>query len=196
MHSPKSQAILSLLFSQVFKTSASPSPVKVREAFAPVPSNFNPGIFAIQPNNGGGASDDCGNGPITLNRTTWTSHNMDQLINDMFSTGMSDPNFDFHQSFGNRYNVDFYCPNSFDNCDTTPASCSALSGTTAEKEQGWLGIKAMMNVQQMYLQWEKVMSNSLDTLTQTSADFQSVCLSKSSHHNGEKKKGMHVNNSP
>ncbi|KAM0135242.1 hypothetical protein ACHAO1_005327 [Botrytis cinerea] len=173
MHSPKSQAVLSLLFSQVFKTSASPAPVKVREAFAPVPSNFNPGIFAIQPNNGGGASDDCGNGPITLNRKTWTSHNMDQLINDMFSTGMSDPNFDFHQSFGNRYNVDFYCPNSFDNCDTTPASCSALSGTTAEKEQGWLGIKAMMNVQQMYLQWEKVMSNSLDTLTQTSADFQS-----------------------
>ncbi|KAF7885240.1 hypothetical protein EAF00_011058 [Botryotinia globosa] len=127
MHSSKSQAILSLLFSQVFTISASPTPIEVREALALVPSNFNPGVFAIQPNNGGGASDNCGNGPITLNRDTWASHNMDQLISDMFSTGMSDPNFDFHQAFGNRYNVDFYCPNSFDNCDTTPASCSALS---------------------------------------------------------------------
>ncbi|KAI9647625.1 hypothetical protein NHQ30_004010 [Ciborinia camelliae] len=173
MLSSQSQALIALLLSQVFAVSASPAPVKAREALAPVPSNFNPEIFIIQPNDGGGASDNCGNGPITLNRDTWVSHNMDQLISDMFSKRMSDPAFDFHQEFGNKYNVDFYCPNSFTNCDTTPASCSTLSGTTAEKEQGWLGIKAMMNVQQMYLQWEKVMSNSLDTLTQTTVDFQS-----------------------
>lgn len=174
MLSSKSQAIVALLLSQAFTASASPASVKVRQELAPVPSNFNPEVFAIQPNNGGGASDNCGNGPITLNGDTWASRNMDKVIGDMFSAGMSDPNFDFHQAFGNKYNVDFYCPNSFDNCDTTPPSCSSLSGTTAEKEQGWLGIKAMMNVQQMYLQWEKVMSNSLDTLTQTTIDFQEV----------------------
>lgn len=174
MLSSQSQAILALLISQAVIVSASPAPVKVRDALPAVPSNFNPEIFVIQPNNGGGASDNCGNGPISLNRDTWASHNMDKLIGDMFESRMSDANFDFHQEFGNKYNVDFYCPNSFDNCDTTPASCSALSGTTEEKEQGWLGIKAMMNVQQMYLQWEKVMSNSLDSLTQTSVDFQSV----------------------
>ncbi|KAA8573404.1 hypothetical protein EYC84_004990 [Monilinia fructicola] len=149
MLSSQSQAILALLISQAVIVSASPAPVKVRDALPAVPSNFNPEIFVIQPNNGGGASDNCGNGPISLNRDTWASHNMDKLIGDMFESRMSDANFDFHQEFGNKYNVDFYCPNSFDNCDTTPASCSALSGTTEEKEQGWLGIKAMMNVQQI-----------------------------------------------
>ncbi|KAF7868435.1 hypothetical protein EAF04_004967 [Stromatinia cepivora] len=175
MHSAQSKTLLALLLSHVLTISASPAPtpIKVRQELAPIPSNFNPGNFAIQPNNGGDASDDCGNGPITLDRDTWNSRSVDQVINDMFSSRMSDPSFDFHQEFGNKYNVDFFCPNSFDNCDTTPPSCSSLSGTTAEKEQGWLGIKAMMNVQQMYLQWEKVMSNSLDTLTQTSVDFQS-----------------------
>ncbi|KAJ8070898.1 hypothetical protein OCU04_001257 [Sclerotinia nivalis] len=150
MHSPQPKTFLSLLLSHVLTISASPAstPIKVRQELAPVPSNFNPGNFAIQPNNGGGTPDDCGNGPITLDRDTWNSRNVDQIISDMFSSRMSDPNFDFHQEFGNKYNVDFYCPNSFDNCDTnTPPSCSSLSGTTTEKEQGWLGIKAVMNVQ-------------------------------------------------
>ncbi|APA06095.1 predicted protein [Sclerotinia sclerotiorum 1980 UF-70] len=175
MHSQQSKTLLALLLSHVLTISASPAliPIKVRQELAPVPSNFNPGTLAVQPNNGGGTSDDCGSGPITLDRDTWNSRNVDQIINDMFSSRMSDPSFDFHQEFGNKYNVDFYCPNSFDNCETTPPSCSSLNGTVTEKEQGWLGIKAMMNVQQMYLQWEKVMSNSVDTLTQTSVDFQS-----------------------
>lgn len=133
-----------------------------------------PPSFAIQPNNGGGQADDCGNGPISLSPETWKSHSMDQLIGDMFSKRMSDPNFDFHQEFADQYGVDFYCPNSFGNCDSTPSSCAALTkGSAAEKEQGWLGIKAMLNVQQLFLQWEKVASNGLDSLSESTVDFQS-----------------------
>lgn len=159
-------------------TSVKAAVTPVKAAVTPVKAaatpSVKPGVLIIQPNNGGGAADDCGNGPISLNKDTWAAHNMDKLISDMFSQRSSDPNFDFHQDFGNKYGVDFYCPNSFDNCDTTPASCKDLTGTPAEKEQGWLGIKAMMNVQQMYIQWEKVISNSLDTLTSSTVDFQSV----------------------
>ncbi|KAK8071657.1 hypothetical protein PG996_005005 [Apiospora saccharicola] len=144
---------------------------------APAPQDNNngpPPNLAIQPNNGGGKADDCGNGPISLNPETWKSHNMDQLIGDMFSKRMSDPNFDFHHEFADQYGIDFYCPNSFGNCDSTPSSCASLTkGSATEKEQGWLGIKAMMNVQQLFLQWEKVASNGLDSLSESTVDFQS-----------------------
>ncbi|KAK8123043.1 hypothetical protein PG984_011713 [Apiospora sp. TS-2023a] len=144
---------------------------------APAPQDNNngpPPNLAIQPNNGGGKADDCGNGPISLNPETWKSHNMDQLIGDMFSKRMSDPNFDFHHEFADQYGVDFYCPNSFGNCDSTPSSCASLTkGSATQKEQGWLGIKAMMNVQQLFLQWEKVASNGLDSLSESTVDFQS-----------------------
>jgi hypothetical protein len=144
---------------------------------APAPQDLPPDnvIFEVQPNNGGGQADDCGNGPIAFNPDTWASHNMDQVIGQLFDQRMSDPNFDFHQEFADKYGVDFYCPNSFTNCDSAPSSCNSLTkGTPAEKEQGWLGIKAMMNVQQMFLQWEKVATNAVDSLTKTSVDFQSV----------------------
>jgi hypothetical protein len=166
--SPLNHLLMAMLVSAAPGVLGSPSP-------ADVPNSFPTGVnFAIQPNGGGGKADDCGNGPILLNKDIWNSHNMDQLIGDMFNQRQSDPNFDFHQEFGNKYGVDFYCPNSFDNCDTTPSSCSSLTGSAAEKEQGWLGIKAMMNVQQLYLQWEKAASGAVDSLTQTSVDFQSV----------------------
>ncbi|KAI2624423.1 hypothetical protein GGR54DRAFT_577085 [Hypoxylon sp. NC1633] len=169
MSSFQSRAAIALLLSQVLPVSAAPAKTATKLS---APTGV---VLAIQPNDGGGAADDCGNGPISLNQDTWASHNMDQLIGGIFDQRMSDPNFDFHQEFGNKYGVDFYCPNSFDNCDTTPSSCSSLTkGTPTEKEQGWLGIKAMMNVQQMFLQWEKVASNAVDSLTSSSTNFQSL----------------------
>ncbi|KAI0127465.1 hypothetical protein BJ170DRAFT_595338 [Xylariales sp. AK1849] len=154
--------LTALLLSQSLFVSAAPAP-------ATSPDNLD-----VQPNNGGGQADDCGNGPISLNADTWASHNVDQLISGIFDQRQSDPSFDFHQEFADKYGVDFYCPNSFTNCDSEPSSCSSLTkGSAAEKEQGWLGIKAMMNVQQMYLQWEKIASNAVDSLTSSATDFQS-----------------------
>jgi len=144
-------------------------------ALAAPQSRPDPTNFEIQPNNGRGQADDCGNGPISLSPETWASHGMDQLIGDMFNQRMSDPNFDFHQEFADRYGVDLYCPNSFGSCGGDPPNCNSLTrGTVAEKEQGWLGIKAMMEVQQMFVQLEKVASNAIDSLTSSALDFQSV----------------------
>lgn len=147
MHiSQQKHALASIILSHALAVSAAPAnPVSL----------ITPGIFAVQPNQGGDKADDCGGGPIKLNSDVWASHNMDSLISGIFSAGASDPNFDFHQVFANKYGVDFYCPNSFQNCQSEPSSCSSLTGSTADKEQGWLGIKAMMNVQEMYLQYEK-----------------------------------------
>ncbi|XXG98321.1 hypothetical protein Hte_004644 [Hypoxylon texense] len=163
MLSFQSQAHFALLISHALQAFAAPSPQLVSPP------------KAVQPNVGGGDADDCGNGPVSLSPDSWVSHNMDQLIGGIFNQRMSDPNFDFHQEFADKYGVDLYCPNSFTNCDSTPSSCKSLTkGTIAEKEQGWLGIKAMMNVQQMYLQWEKVASNAIDSLTSSATDFQSI----------------------
>jgi len=142
---------------------------------APSPQAPNPDVFAIQPNAGGGLADDCGGGSITLDQATWSNYQMDELIGKIFQTGIQNPNFDFHQEFGNRYGVDFYCPNSFTNCDTVPQSCSSLTaGSPKEKAQGWLGMKAMMNVQQLFIQWEKITSTAVDSLTKNTVEMKEV----------------------
>lgn len=134
--------------------------------------DFDPSQLSVQPNAGGGQSDDCGAGPVSLNANTWNAQNMDSVINNFWDAGVSNPNFDFHQQFSNQYGVDLYCSNSFTNCEGDPSSCSQLKGTTDEKTKGWLGIKAIMSVQDMYLQWEKVASNAADGLSSLLVNFQ------------------------
>ena len=142
---------------------------------APSPQPPNAEVFAIQPNDGGGLEDDCGEGPISLNAATWNQYGMDDLIGNMFRTGNQNPNFDFHQEFGSRYGVDFRCPNSFANCQTVPQSCSSLTAASPkEKAQGWLGMKAMMNVQELFQQWEKVTDSAMYGLTQNIVDLKNV----------------------
>lgn len=163
---------LTLLLSNLLLTSAIP---------ALPPLDFNPSTLIIQPNTGGGQADDCGAGPITLDANTWNAQNMDSVIRNFWDAGVSRPNFDFHQEFADQYGVDLYCPNSFTNCEGDPSSCSQLKGTTAQKTQGWLGIKAMMSVQDMFLQWEKVVSNAADGLTTLVVDFQQVGYQTQTH---------------
>lgn len=136
--------------------------------------DFDPSQLSVQPNAGGGQSDDCGAGPVSLNADTWNAQNMDSVINNFWDAGVSNPNFDFHQQFSNQYGVDLYCSNSFTNCEGDPSNCSQLKGTTDEKTKGWLGIKAIMSVQDMYLQWEKVASNAADGLSSLLVNFQKV----------------------
>lgn len=155
---------LAVLLSNLLLASALPA----------VPDNFNPSILTVQPNTGGGQSDDCGAGPVSLNIDTWNAHNMDNVISSFWDGGASRSNFDFHQEFSDQYGVDLYCPNSFTNCEGDPSSCSQLKGTTEQKTQGWLGVKAMMAVQDTFLQWEKVVSNVADGLTSLVVDFQQV----------------------
>lgn len=139
-----------------------------------IPANFNPISFSVQPNNGGGTADDCGGGPVTLDADTWNAQGMDQVVQSFFDSKSSDPNFDFHQAFADQYGVDLFCSNTFTNCEGDPSSCSALKGTTQQKTQGWLGIKAIMTVQDQFLQWEKVTSNVIDTISGFAVDFQGV----------------------
>lgn len=139
-----------------------------------VPMNFNPNQFDIQPDDGGGPQDDCGNGPITLDVNNWNSHNMDTLIQNFWNSGISNSKFDFHQAFASNYTDDLSCPDSFTNCIGDPSSCSALSGSSYAKEQGWLGIKSILNVQAFFLQIEKVISNAADGISGALVDFQTV----------------------
>lgn len=163
---PTSRVPVAVLLSKILLASALPA----------VTDNFNPSILAIQPNTGGGQADDCGAGPVNLNADTWNANNMDSVIGNFWDSGVSTrPNFDFHQEFADQYGVDLYCANSFTNCEGDPSSCSQLKGTTQAKTQGWLGIKAMMVVQDTILQWEKVVSNAADGLTSLLVDFQQVC---------------------
>ena len=136
--------------------------------------NFDPSQFSVQPNKGGGQSDDCDAGPVSLNADTWNAQNMDSVINSFWDSRVSNADFDFHQQFSDQYGVDLYCANSFTNCEGDPSSCSQLKGTTDQKTKGWLGIKAIMSVQDMYLQWEKVASNAADGLSSLMVDFQQV----------------------
>ena len=137
-------------------------------------ANFDPSQLSVQPNSGGGQSDDCGAGPVSLNADTWNAQNMDGVISNFWDAGVSNPDFDFHQQFSDHYGVDLYCANSFTNCEGDPSSCSQLKGTTDEKTKGWLGIKAIMSVQDMFLQWEKMVSNAADGLSSLLVDFQQV----------------------
>lgn len=141
---------------------------------ANLPTNFDPEQFSIQPDNGGGPQDDCGNGPITLDVNTWNSHNMDALVQQFWDSGISNSNFDFHQAFASNYTDDLSCPDSFNNCVGDPSACNALSGSSYAKEQGWLGIKSILNVQAFFLQIEKVVSNAADGITGALFDFQTV----------------------
>ena len=138
------------------------------------PPNFDPKQFDIQPNKGGNPQDDCGNGPISLDRDTWNSHNMDALVQQVWDSGNGNPKFDFHQAFASKYTDALQCPDSFSNCIGDPSACSALSGSSADKEQGWLGIKAILNVQGFFLQMEKVTSNAADGISGALVDFQKV----------------------
>jgi len=141
---------------------ALPSPFALPQDTTPV----NDDVFSklknlvIQPNSGGGQADDCGAGPVKLDADTWNANKMDDLIQSVWDSGKDEPNFDFHQVFADKYGVDLYCRNSFTNCEGDPVNCGDLKGTTAEKTQGWLGIKAIMSAQDMFLQTEKATSAS------------------------------------
>lgn len=145
---------------------AAPAPI--------LPADFHPVQFNVQPDNGGGPQDDCGNGPITLDVDTWNSHNMDAIIQQFWDSSISNSNFDFHQAFASNYTDDLSCPDSFTNCVGDPSACSALSGSSYAKEQGWLGIKSILNVQAFFLQIEKVVSNAADGISGALVDFQTV----------------------
>jgi hypothetical protein len=143
-----------------------------------IPPNIDPKIFDIQPDKGGSAADNCGdNQPVTLDEASWAANDVDSVISSVWSSGSSDPNFDFHQVFARKYGVSLYCPNIFSTCTGDPSSCSALTGSVAEKKQGWLGIKAILNLQEQYLQIEKAMTEAADGLTVDLEDFQRVGLS-------------------
>ena len=148
-------------------------------AAAPVdqpPADFNPSQLDVQPDSGGQSQDDCGNGPISLNADTWNSHNMDQLIQQVWDSGNGNSDFDFHQAFASKFTDDLRCPDSFSNCVGDPSACNALSGSPYDKEQGWLGIKAILNVQAFFQQIEKVASNAADGISGALVDFQTVSL--------------------
>ncbi|KAI9776129.1 MAG: hypothetical protein M1839_000545 [Geoglossum umbratile] len=134
---------------------------------------FDPKIFSIQPNQGGSPADNCGDGqPVTFDEASWNANNVDSVISSIWSAGSSDPNFDFHQTFARKYGVSLYCPNIFTTCTGDPSSCSALTGSVAEKKQGWLGINALLNLQEQYLQFEKAMTQASDGLTVDLDSFQ------------------------
>ncbi|KAH0548092.1 hypothetical protein GP486_008174 [Trichoglossum hirsutum] len=131
--------------------------------------------FDIQPDRGGSPADDCGDGnPVTLDADSWIGNHVDTVIGDVWSAGESDPNFDFHQNFSRKYGVSLYCPDTFTACTGAPSSCSALIGTVAEKKQGWLGIKALLSLQQQFLEYEKAITLSMDGLTVDMVNFQKV----------------------
>ena len=143
-----------------------------------IPPDIDFKIFNIQPIQGGSAADDCGdNAPVTFDEASWTANNVDSAIASVWSAGKSDPNFDFHQAFARKYGVSLYCPNIFSTCTGDPSSCAALVGNVAERKQGWMGIKAILNLQEQFLQFEKAMSQAADGLTVDLNDFQKVGLS-------------------
>ena len=150
-------------------TIAAPAPQDTEKA-----AQFNPTVLSIQPDNGGSPQDDCGKGALLLNPNTWNAHGMDDRIRSFWDQGVSNPNFDFHQAFASQYSVDLSCPDSFTNCLGDPSSCSALSGDVASKEQGWLGIKSILQVQALFLQVEKAISNVFDGIAGDLVEFQDV----------------------
>ncbi|KAL8689290.1 MAG: hypothetical protein Q9218_005011 [Villophora microphyllina] len=137
-----------------------------------IPGNLDFAQFNVQPDTGGGPQDNCGNGPLQLSPDTWKAHGMDDLLRTVWDSGNGNSNFDFHQTFSSQYNVDLSCPDSFTNCVGDPSACSALTGSTPVKEQGWLGIKAILNVQAFFLQLEKVVSNVFDGISADLVEFQ------------------------
>ena len=155
-----------VLLHSAYLASAAPAPS--------LPANLDFQQLNVQPDNGGEAQDDCGNGPITLDVNTWNSHNMDALIQQFWDSGVGNSNFDFHQDFASNYTDDLSCPDSFTNCLGDPSACNALSGSSYAKEQGWLGIKSILNVQAFFLQIEKVVSNAADGISGALVDFQTV----------------------
>ncbi|KAI9766875.1 MAG: hypothetical protein M1839_004743 [Geoglossum umbratile] len=137
-----------------------------------IPPNIDPKIFSVQPIKGGSAADDCGDGhPVTFDEASWAANDVDSAIASVWSVGKPDPNFDFHQTFARKYGVSLYCPNIFSTCTGDPSACSALKGTVAEKKQGWMGIKAILNLQEQFLQFEKAMTQVVDGLTADLASF-------------------------
>jgi hypothetical protein len=127
---------------------------------------------------GGSPADDCGDGqPVTFGESSWTANGVDSVISSVWSAGISDPNFDFHQVFARKYGVSLYCPNIFTTCTGDPSSCSALTGSVAEKKQGWLGIKSILNLQEQFLQFEKAISEASDGFPVDLDSFQKVGLS-------------------
>ena len=99
---------------------------------------------------------------------------MDALVQQVWNSGNGNSNFDFHQAFASKYTDTLQCPDSFSNCVGDPSACNALSGSSSDKEQGWLGIKAILNVQGFFLQIEKVASNAADGISGALVDFQKV----------------------
>jgi hypothetical protein len=143
-----------------------------------IPPNIDPKIFSIQPIVGGSAADECGDGhPVTFDEASWLANDVDGAIASVWSAKNFDPNFDFHQEFARKYGVSLYCPNIFSTCTGDPSACSALKGTPAEKKQGWMGIKAILNLQEQFLQFEKAMTRAADGLTVDLESFQKVGLS-------------------
>ncbi|KAI9787652.1 MAG: hypothetical protein M1839_000183 [Geoglossum umbratile] len=139
-----------------------------------IPPNIDPKIFSVQPIIGGSA-DDCGDGhPVTLDEASWVANDVDSAIASVWSAGKPDPNFDFHQAFARKYGVSLYCSNIFSTCTGDPSACSALKGTVAEKKQGWLGIKALLNLQEQFLQFEKAMTQAANGLTVDLESFQKL----------------------
>ncbi|KAH0558642.1 hypothetical protein GP486_004709 [Trichoglossum hirsutum] len=151
-------------------------------------------MFSIQPDKGGSPADNCGDGqPVTFDEASWAANKVDDAINSVWAAGIDDPNFDFHQAFSRKFGVSLYCPNIFTTCTGDPSSCSSLTGSVPEKKQGWLGIKALLSLQQQFLQFEKAITASMDGLSTDMVKFQQVFVTPSPPSGGNADHNVEVN---
>ena len=130
----------------------------------------------VQPDKGGGPADDCGGGPINLDAITWNSRGMDNLLKNFWDKGSAggDNDFDFHQAFAQQYNVNLYCPHANQQCTGIPSSCSALTGTTQQKEQGWLFINAIVAAQDLFTQTYAASDIAFQSITTLIEEYSTV----------------------
>ncbi|KAI9853991.1 MAG: hypothetical protein M1813_001600 [Trichoglossum hirsutum] len=132
-------------------------------------------MFNRATSHGGSSADDCGDGkPVTLDEASWAANKVDDAINSTWPAGLVNPNFDFHQAFSRKYAVSLYCPNIFTECTGVLSGCGVLSGEIEEKKVGWLGVKAMVSLQEQYLQFQKAITAAADGLFVDMHKFQQV----------------------
>lgn len=134
-------------------------------------------ILPVQPPTGGGKADDCGAGPVSFNTDTWNSQGMDDVVTNYYNANNGDT-FDFHQSFSESYGVGLYCGDAADVCNNEPSACNQLQGSTQAKEQGYLGIRAIENAQNVFVAMDAAVGRAGNNLLGSLDDFTTQFLKK------------------
>jgi hypothetical protein len=132
-------------------------------------------VLVILPPTGGGSNEDCGAGPLTFNRGTWTGKGMDDEVKNFYAGLQSQGSaFDFHHAWADKYGSGLYCRLASENCENGVGVCSSLKGSTADKEKGLLGLTAISNAQSIFVAMDQAITAAANNLVGKLNDFSDV----------------------